>query len=632
MWFLTIINLFFFGVFTQAGYPPTPTGLTVIESEFLPGVNISYKKVKDDICGENAASYSGYVKFPPNTMPGVDQNYPVNLFFWYFESQNEPLENPLSIWFNGGPGASSIFGLFVENGPCHILNDSKTSVPNSNSWNKYANMLYLDQPVQTGFSYDIITEGILNLQTLEIVPGGTPSNTNISGAFASQNDLNTANTTENAARQFWYFLQTWTQGFDKYTDNRKNFDISIWTESYGGRYGPAFARYIKEKNTEIQEEESIGKVLALETLGVINGCIDLPLQEFSYPPFAYNNSYGIPGINETVYIRAEKNLDPCLKKIKNCQSLAEKLDPDVNGNIELVNEECKNASDFCQNDVEYPFVFENKWAYYDITHCYLDPFPAEYYDGFLASADVQQALGVPVNYTESSPSIGLAFNKTGDYARNDKEGYVKDIGTLLDSNVQVALVYGDRDYACNWVGGEAVSHAINYSHTGDFNRAGYAEIEFGGPDTFWGVVRQHGNFSFSRIYQSGHMVPAYQPELALELFRRVQSNHDFATGTVDLITDPGYSTSGDANSTHTETPTATPSPTCYYWFMPSTCAQVQIDAVREGKAGFQNDYIITSPTAPPTTCPTLPAKVGGGLKGDFPVGDQKVIDSERTEL
>jgi len=631
------MNLLLFGVLIQAGYPPKPTGLTVIESKFLPGVNISYKKVEDNICGEtHVASYAGYVKFPPNAMPGVYQNYPVNSFFWYFESQNEPLEDPLSIWFNGGPGASSIFGLFVENGPCHILDDSKMSVPNKNSWNKYANMLYLDQPVQVGFSYDNITEGILDLETGNIVPGGTPSNTNISGAFASQDYRNTPNTTENAARQFWYFLQTWTQDFDKYTDERKNSDISIWTESYGGRYGPAFARYIKEKNKEIQDKKAKGKVLALETLGVINGCIDLPLQEFSYPPFAFNNSYGIPGINETVYRKAEGNLDPCLEKISSCQKIAEMFDPNVNGNNDEVNKACKEASDFCQNEVEFAYVFENKWAYYDITHCYLDPFPAEYYDGYLAIPGVQQALGVPVNYTESSPSVALAFNKTGDYARNDKEGYVKDIGTLLDSDVQVALVYGDRDYACNWVGGEAVSLAVKSKYSSDFSKAGYANITL--EDTTWGVVRQHGNYSFSRIYQSGHMIPAYQPELALEFFRRVQSNHDFATGKIDLIANSTYSTSGDANSTHTEKPTPTPSPTCYFWFMPSTCAQVQIDAVKDGKAGFKNDYIITSPTAPPTTCPQAtsaehgPRQVGVELKHDFPVGDQKAIDSQRTEL
>ncbi|TPX26834.1 hypothetical protein DIZ76_012297 [Coccidioides immitis] len=608
MWMLTIIQLLSLVGVTQAGYPPTPTGLTVINSKFLPGVNITYKKVKESICDGKAASYAGYVNFPPSAMTGVDQTYPVNLFFWYFESQNKPQENPLSIWFNGGPGSASVFGLFAENGPCHILNDSKTSVPNNYSWNKYSNMLYVDQPVQAGFSYDVITKGYMDLETASVYAGEVPNNstTKIAGLFASQNISNTANTTENAARQFWYFLETWAQDFDRYTNNRQNFAINIWTESYGGRYGPAFARYIKEKNAEIQANSTKGKVLALENLGVINGCIDLLLQEYSFPIMAFNNSYGIQAVNESVHNQMQSSLEPCLQRTSECQKVAKKLDREALGNNDEVNRACSNASDFCQTAVEFPFISENKYGYYDIAHCYLDPFPAEYYDGYLALPDVQQALGVPVNYTEGSLSIGQAFINTGDYARNDKRGYPADIAYLLESNVQVALVYGDRDFACNWIGGEKVSLAVESNYSAGFRAAGYADIQLegsGNSSKSWGVVRQYGNYSFSRIYQSGHMVPAYQPELALEFFRRVLTSRDFATGEVDLIANPHYATKGKNASTHSEKPTPSPSPTCYYWFMPSTCAQNQIEAVKLGQALFENDYIITSPTAPPGTCP-----------------------------
>ncbi|EFW18239.1 serine carboxypeptidase [Coccidioides posadasii str. Silveira] len=344
-------------------------------------------------------------------MTGVDQTYPVNLFFWYFESQNKPQENPLSIWFNGGPGSASVFGLFAENGPCHVLNDSKTSVPNNYSWNKYSNMLYVDQPVQAGFSYDVITKGYMDLETASIYAGEVPNNstTKIAGLFASQNISNTANTTENAARQFWYFLETWAQDFDRYTNNRQNFAINIWTESYGGRYGPAFARYIKERNAEIQANSTKGKVLALENLGVINGCIDLPLQEYSFPIMAFNNSYGIQAVNESVHNQMQSSLEPCLQRTSECQNVAKKLDPEALGNNDEVNWACSNASDFCQTAVEFPFISENKYGYYDIAHCYLDPFPAEYYDGYLALPDVQQALGVPVNYTEGNSVDWTSF-------------------------------------------------------------------------------------------------------------------------------------------------------------------------------------------------------------------------------
>jgi carboxypeptidase C (cathepsin A) len=44
------------------------------------------------------------------------------------------------------------------------------------------------------------------------------------------------------------------------------------------------------------------------------------------------------------------------------------------------------------------------------------------------------------------------------------------------------------------------------------------------------LVRQYGNFSFSRVFEAGHEVPAYQPETAYEIFRRAMFNLDIASG------------------------------------------------------------------------------------------------------
>ena len=59
------------------------------------------------------------------------------------------------LWLNGGPGGSSMMGLLEENGPCMIAADSAGAVPNPWSWNNEVNMLYVDQPAQVGFSYDV---------------------------------------------------------------------------------------------------------------------------------------------------------------------------------------------------------------------------------------------------------------------------------------------------------------------------------------------------------------------------------------------------------------------------------------------------------------------------------------------
>ncbi|KAL4770918.1 alpha/beta-hydrolase [Aspergillus nidulans var. acristatus] len=568
------------------------------------GVHIESVAVPGRICG-NAKSYAGYARFPPNTMKEVKHDYPINTFFWYFKAQNKPESAPLVIWMNGGPGASSMVGLFAENGPCYV-NPNLTTRENTWSWNRDYNVLYLDQPVQTGFSYDILTNGTLDLATGRITPGNKgPSNNTmlIPGVFSSQNVNSTANTTGNAARHFWNFLQLWQSDFQTIHNSLDN-SISIWTESYGGRYGPSFAAYIQEQNQRIANKSLSATPINLTTVGIINGCIDLLAQELSAPDFAYDrNAYGIQGITHKNYsdaLIAYLQRGGCLDKIQFCHHLADTLDPDMYGNATEVNEACESASDYCQNEVEGPYIFRNKWAFYDITHCYLDPIPENFFVEYLATKEVRDALNVPVNYTDISSTVGKAFNLTGDYPRKDAKGYLEDIGGLLNSRVEVALVFGDRDFACNWIGGERASLAVNYKNSSNFRQAGYANITSG--DLSVGQVRQQGMFSFSRVYQSGHMVPVYQPEAAYRILHRVMQKKDIATGNISVTGD--YHTNGAWKSNTTLKVEATPSPTCYLRGMPSTCAQNQIDAVKNGTAKIRHG-IIESPGLPKEICPTF---------------------------
>jgi hypothetical protein len=78
-------------------------------------------------------------------------------------------------------------------------------------------MLYIDQPTQTGFSYDILTNGTLDQFTSTIsiadFSDGIPesNNTFLVGTFPSQNQNSTANTTTNGAEAVWHFAQAWLQ-------------------------------------------------------------------------------------------------------------------------------------------------------------------------------------------------------------------------------------------------------------------------------------------------------------------------------------------------------------------------------------------------------------------------------------
>jgi hypothetical protein len=73
------------------------------------------------------------------------------LFFWHFENQHIADKQRTVIWINGGPGCSSEDGSMMEIGP-YRLKDQDNLVYNNGSWNEFANLLFVDNPVGTGFS------------------------------------------------------------------------------------------------------------------------------------------------------------------------------------------------------------------------------------------------------------------------------------------------------------------------------------------------------------------------------------------------------------------------------------------------------------------------------------------------
>ncbi|KAK3048970.1 hypothetical protein LTR09_009624 [Extremus antarcticus] len=123
--------------FGLSQFPSEPEGVTVLQSRFGDGVTISYKE--NDICETTPGvnSYSGYVHLPPGALADLGQqtDYPINTFFWFFESRKDPENAPLAIWMNGGPGSSSLLGLLVENGPCYVNEDSNSTRLSTWSWN-----------------------------------------------------------------------------------------------------------------------------------------------------------------------------------------------------------------------------------------------------------------------------------------------------------------------------------------------------------------------------------------------------------------------------------------------------------------------------------------------------------------
>ncbi|KAH8901147.1 carboxypeptidase S1-like protein B [Thozetella sp. PMI_491] len=589
----------------SAQFPLQPEGQTVLRSKLGDGVTISYKSPGICETTPGVKSYAGYVHLPPGTLKdlGNEQEYPINTFFWFFEARKDPENAPLAIWMNGGPGSTSMLGLLAENGPCFVNPDSNSTTLNSWSWNNEVNMLYLDQPVQVGFSYDVLVNGTLDLVTGNITTLSnaetTPdtNSTTLLGTFPSQNSNWTTRGTRNSAFALWHFAQTWFQEFPGY--QTKDSRISIATESYGGRYGPAYMAFFEEQNEKIRNKtwkgsdgEPQGLILHLDTLLLINACVDRQVMWPSYWNIAYNNTYGLQLINETTYADSVDSYEReggCRDMITTCRTLSSAYDPENVGINATVNEVCDAAEVFCAEILRYPFSSLTGRNNYDYATLNPDPFPYPFWVGYLNQPHVQAALGVPLNFTSNSDAVSRAFREMGDYPR---PGHLEDLVYLLEAGIKVTMMYGDRDFACNWIGGEAISLAINHTGSAGFHAAGYTDILAN--DTYGGgQVRQFGNLSFSRVYEAGHEVPSYQGETSYRIFMRALQDLDIATGTIDTAGNESYATEGTSDTWHIKNELPPPFlDFCYVYDLRALCTEAQIEAVKNGTATIRSWIVV----------------------------------------
>lgn len=267
--------------------------------------------------------------------------------------------------------------------------------------------------------------------------------------------------------------------------------------------------YFQEQNELIQnrtlsdEEYSI---LELDTLMFVNSCIDRLVQWPSYVQIVRNNTYGLELVNATVQEQMRDALygeGGCNDQIYACRNASLAFDPENTGINSTVNDICRKAETFCSENVRDPYLDYSGRNYYDYGSIEPYNFPYSFYQGYLQQPHVQAALGVPLNFSQSSSASSSAVRSIGDYVR---PGWLEDLTYLLENGVKVALMYGDRDFACNWIGGEAVSLAINYTEREQFHAAGYTAIQTN--DSYsGGQVRQYGNLSFNRFVSSE--VPVY---------------------------------------------------------------------------------------------------------------------------
>lgn len=170
----------------------------------------------------NVKSYSGYFT--------VDSKFNSNLFFWYFPAFENYDNAPLILWLQGGPGAPSVFGLFEENGPFVMKGNLQLEIRET-TWAKSHSVVYIDNPVGTGFSFT-------------------------DGGYA-ENQTKVGEDLYEALQQFLTLFP-----------DLRNKNFFICGESYAGKYIPALARTVLYKNPQADNK------INLQGLSIGNGLSD----------------------------------------------------------------------------------------------------------------------------------------------------------------------------------------------------------------------------------------------------------------------------------------------------------------------------------------------------------------------
>ncbi|XP_060213416.1 serine carboxypeptidase-like isoform X2 [Lycium barbarum] len=378
------------------------------------------------------------------------------MFYFFFESRSNK-NDPVVIWLTGGPGCSSELALFYENGPFQI-SANMSLVWNDFGWDKVSNLIYVDQPTGTGFSYTSDDRDIRRNET------------------AISNDL-------------YDFIQAFFNAHPEYVNN----DFYISGESYAGHYIPVFASRVHQGN---KNEEGI--YINLKGFAIGNGMTNPEIQFKAYTDYALDMKL----INQTDYDDISKLYPKCQQQIKSCGNGGEDV--------------CLHAFQDCFNIFSSIMDIVGDKNYYDIRKTCKGDLCYDFsrMETYLNYDQVKHALDVgdDIEFVSCSSRVKQALGT--DMMKSFEVG----IPSLLEDGINLLIYAGEYDLMCNWLGNSNWVHAMKWSGQRDFGGAPSISFTVDGEEK--GVQKKHGPLTFLKVHDAGHMVPMDQPKAALEMLQR----------------------------------------------------------------------------------------------------------------
>lgn len=406
--------------------------------------------------GANVKSYSGYLT--------VNKNYNSNLFFWFFPAQVKPETAPVLLWLQGGPGGTSMFGLFVEHGP-YFVHQNLTLGYREIPWTSRYSVLYIDNPVGTGWSF-------------------------------TDDDKGYATNQDDVGRDLYSALIQFFQIFSEFHSN----DFYATGESYAGKYVPAIGYYIHKNNPSAEVK------INFKGVAIGDGLCDPELMLGGYADFLYQT--GLMDELQKQYVKLQTDSGVRLIQQQRWIEAFEVFDSLLNGDLS-----------------PYPSFFQNATGctnYFNYLQCQ-EPADQEYFAKFVTLPTVRSSIHVG-NLTFHDGSE-VEKHLLQDVMKTIKPW----LGVLMDKyrvliysgqlDVIVAAPLTERFLpTVNWTGADDYKKAERFHwkvRPSDTEVAGY--------------VRQVGEFYQVIVRGGGHILPYDQPERSFDMIDRFLSTQGFSS-------------------------------------------------------------------------------------------------------
>lgn len=461
------------------------------EIKSLPGLNYTL----------NFKHYSGYLE-----ADGKQNRF---WHYWFTESQSDPSKDPLVLWLNGGPGCSSLLGLLTELGPYSVTKEGSV-VENPFSWNKRANVVFMESPAGVGFSYAV------------------------DGSVRADDD--------STAKQNHHALRSFLNKFPQFKDR----PLYLTGESYGGVYLPTLA-VLADQDPEMN----------LKGVAIGNGYLDANKLAESLIFFSYYHGLighsgwkglqthccdGKPPARGVCKFIDPRRSEKCTQFIKEatttildsglnpynlydrCAGVGSKFENSFDKKHQLIGRE-----HFDKSLIMHAFNVSNLKRSRSSKHHSVRKFqlirgdPPCTDDGdvirYLNRDDVKSALNVPQGLKPFTTCFD-EIEYTMIYPAS-KDGLAPQIRSLIESerNLTLLVYNGDIDMMCNFFGDEWFVDDLKRKVIAD-----YSPWHVNGQVA--GFVKHFEGITYMTVKGSGHMVPTDKPAEALKMFNIFLYGHE----------------------------------------------------------------------------------------------------------